>query len=177
MKKILKLMGSIFNITRQYDNEKSRYYKSGYFWKIVMLLLMPVMISGVVACGYGTYWLFANLQFGALFFLDGIEAWFYSLLMVIGGFVLAYVTIGFAIRVMAFLIQHAIIAFRVASEKKKVQTHQENVELAEGETHVEHIEKVEFKTSRGFDIFYGVMSLLLLIGSIVGIIVFFGMIF
>ena len=175
MKAVFKLLGFLFNLGRQYNREKRRYYSSGYVAKIFALIVLPLMIVGVGACGYGTYWIFSNLQVSALFFFKGVDNWFYSWLMVIAGFVLGYITIGFALSTVASLIQNSIIAFKCASDKRKQAKADKarEVELAEGETHVEHDEEVKHNTSIGFDIFYGVMCLLLLVSSVTAVVVFF----
>ncbi len=167
MKTLGKLLGWFFNLGNQYDREKRRYYRKGYVRKILSLLILPIMAGLAVLAGYGTLWLFTNLEIGAFFFLKGAEEWMFAWLKFFGAIVLAYATIALALNVFSLLIQRTIIAFKAAKDKKKSQEAQGPKEtLAEGETHVEQIEAVEYKTSRGFDIFYGVTCLLLLLGIV-----------
>lgn len=116
--KILKFFGAIFNLVAKYDSEKTRYMKSGYVGKVVALILMLGMVALVLACEYGTIWLFENLatiEDGALALFGG------NFLMIFGGVILACITISMGFSTIGQLIQNAIIGFASACSRLTIK--------------------------------------------------------
>lgn len=185
MRKIFKVIGWFFSIAGKYDKAKRRYEKEGWIAKSFALLIIPAFLALGVVSAYGTAWFFKSISFES--FRDIL---FVNILKIIAGLILGYIAIGITFKGFVILIQHAIIAFVCASGKKtifeklddKVEETVENIaENSEDDFIIDQVKKdVESvkekenkekkKSSRGFDIFYGIISLVYavaLIGAVV----------
>ena len=188
-----KLLGKFFDLVSQYDKEKARFVRYGYAAKSFRLILFLTFIAATLACEYGTFWLFRNLsplEDGALAFFFG------NGLKILGGAVLGYLTIGIAFNNIAIFIQNAILGFGSARNSKTISERVEektnsviekaikdeefvdaqdvavevkDVSTAKTEEGVIDLSKP--KTSKGFNIFYGIFSILLIAGLVAGMVI------
>ena len=179
MRKIFKIIGWFFSIGGKYGKAKKKYEKAGWISKTFALIIMPVFLALGVAAAYGTAWLFKSISFAS--FKDVL---FINILKIIGGLALGYIAIGITFRGFVSMIQHSIVAFVCASSKKKfVEKTEPQIEPVVKESDDDFLiddtkpnaESADVKKEagksrknslRGFDIFYGIMSLIYAVGLI-----------
>lgn len=187
MRKIFKVIGWFFSIAGRYAKAKSDYEKSGWVSKLISLLVIPLFLGLGIVSAYGAAWIFKTLSFENL-----KDIVFWNILKILAGGILAYIAVGITFKGLVTVLQQAIIAFSSAAGKKTfIEKAQDKVEQIEDQveekienaidsldddflidesqpkaTVIEEKHEEKKKTSKGFDIFYGIVSLIYAVGLI-----------
>ncbi len=181
MRKFFKVIGWFFSIGGRYAKEKRKYEKSGTASKVITLLFVPLFLGLGVVSAYGAAWIFKTLAFE-----NFKDIFFLNILKILAGGILAYIAVGITFKGFMTMLQYAIIAFSCAAGKKtiidKVEDKiEETIENVDDDFLIDDVkdaikeEKQEIeknKSSKGFDIFYGIMSIVYavaLIGAVVAV--------
>lgn len=195
--KLIKAFLGIFSVASNFNKEKREYENSGYFVKILSIFIHLLMIALVAGCAYGAYWCITGIDF-----LSVESIFVVNLLRIAGAIFCIFTGFSVAFKTFVSCLQKTIIAFNSArkprKQKKKNQLGQtisanasslgEELLVSHKGANIEELQSIQQehideqpetyanqapKTSKGFDIFYGFVTLLLTIALPTGLAILF----
>lgn len=160
MSNFWKMIIWIFNISTRHRRAKDKWQTRSESYKILKVLLIVVLMLGSVGLFYLTALLINQVGSADVRII---------ILIYLGIFVCGLSSIIYAVNMYEVLISQVIIAFTCRNPRKTKAPETEVVETENGTAEIIKEETPKSQTSRGFDTFIAILSIILLIAYTAGI--------